>query len=302
MIAYNQQHLLPQAIESVLMQKTDFEFDVVLGDDCSTDRTLSVANQYAAMHPDRIKVLARPVNMGLVGNFADTYDSCTGQYIAVLGGDDYWTDPLKLQRQVDFLDRNSESSMCHHAVELLFETETTNFQNVYKQPSDTFTTFEELLKQNFIAANSVVFRRESLGKLPIWFRQLKFEDWALYLLLASQGKIGYLPDEMSVYRVHENATWSVQNLGFKLQAVIEMYDLINRHFDYKYDKLIRQHSARMSFELARHFARQGNPDALVENLKTSFSRDLFYPIVKRPKESARLLLKLMKLRTIADQH
>ena len=102
MITYNQERYISQAIESVLSQQTDFSYEIVVGEDFSTDNTREVCREYQQRYPDKIRLLERDKNLGMAGNFLSTFKECNGQYLAVLEGDDYWVNPHKLQSQVDF--------------------------------------------------------------------------------------------------------------------------------------------------------------------------------------------------------
>jgi glycosyltransferase involved in cell wall biosynthesis len=290
MITYNHEKVVAQAIDSVLDQDADFEFELVIGEDLSPDATRSIGQRYAESFPQKVKLLARETNLGAIPNFVQTYNSCSGEYIALLEGDDFWTDPRKLQKQVDFLDQHKDVSLCHHAVTLQFDTDPTNFQNVFRRPTDVYSTFDELLVQNFIATCSVVLRREQMEVLPDWFSGLNLGDWPLFILLAEKGKVAFLPDEMATYRIHEGGIWSDKNAKFKLQSIIEMYRRLNRHFEHRYDRRIRKQISKMYFELARHCARQNELNELSSYMDLSFREDL-YPLLERPRELARLLIK-----------
>src|SRR6185436_18390622 len=121
MIAYNIERFIGQAIDSVLMQRADFDYEIVIGEDCSTDGTRDIVRQYAAEHPSKIRPILRVNNLGMNANFVATLQECRGTYIALLDGDDYWTSPYKLQRQVDFLDNHPEYSISFHNVTIVYE-------------------------------------------------------------------------------------------------------------------------------------------------------------------------------------
>ena len=114
MIAYNVDRYISEAIESVLMQKTKFPFELIIGEDFSTDNTLQIVLEYQKKYPKIIRVLVREKNLGLTPNSVDTQNHCLGKYIALLDGDDYWTDEHKLQKQIDVLENHSEYSGCAH--------------------------------------------------------------------------------------------------------------------------------------------------------------------------------------------
>ena len=115
-ITYNHEPYIAQAIESFLVQKTTFDVEIVIGEDRSTDNTLQICLDYKAKYPGKVRVLSRDTNIGMMANMIDTFSQCKGKYVAVCEGDDYWTDPYKLQKQVDFLEKNEEYAICCHNV------------------------------------------------------------------------------------------------------------------------------------------------------------------------------------------
>lgn len=112
MVTYNHENFISHAIESVLMQKTSFPFELVIGEDCSTDKTREIVIRYAQNYPLIVKALLPPMNLGIRQNSLNTFKECKGKYLAFLDGDDYWTDSNKLQKQVDFLEANPDYSIC----------------------------------------------------------------------------------------------------------------------------------------------------------------------------------------------
>src|SRR5262249_32985339 len=120
-LAYNHERFIGHTLESVLSQQVGFDWEVVIGEDCSTDGTAAVVRRYANRHPERIRVLPRERNLGMHRNFADTWAACRGQYIAILEGDDYWTSPTKLSRQAAFLDARPDYTECFTDVEVFHE-------------------------------------------------------------------------------------------------------------------------------------------------------------------------------------
>ncbi|MCM1503634.1 MAG: glycosyltransferase [Muribaculum sp.] len=110
---YNQEETVGRTINSILAQKCDFPFEIVIGEDCSSDSTLEVCRQYAERFPDKVRVFANTANKGLRDNYYDCLLQCRGRYIADCAGDDYWIDSLKLQKQADLLDQNPEVNLVH---------------------------------------------------------------------------------------------------------------------------------------------------------------------------------------------
>ena len=134
LVTYNHEKFIKQAIESVFMQKTDFDYEVVIGEDYSTDNTRKILSQYQMRYPHRIKAIFNNKNVGPVENFIRTLSTCKGKYIAYLEGDDYWTDAYKLQKQVDFLDKHPDYSLCFHSVEAFHQDQP---DQTYLIPSKT---------------------------------------------------------------------------------------------------------------------------------------------------------------------
>lgn len=241
MITYNQQKFISQAIESVLMQETDFDFELVIGEDCSTDRTREIVTDYQKKYPNIIRLLLPKKNLGMMQNFVQTFKACNGQYIAILEGDDYWTSPLKLQRQADFLDNHPECSICCNTTIALNESDP---DRSYVIPPPEYQkevqTLEDLLKLNFVATPSVMFRNSLFPEFPQWFCELELGDYPLHILNAQYGCIGYIPEQMSVYRIHSASNFSSRKIADNLKAVIKLYEVINEHLEYKYDQLIKE--------------------------------------------------------------
>src|SRR5258708_3052102 len=124
LITYNHEKFIAQAIESVLSQQTGFEFRLLVGDDCSTDNTQSIIRSYAEKYPERICLMLDSTHRGLksrerVGVRALT--GSTAKYVALLDGDDYWTDAYKLQKQADFLETHPDFAICFHNVRMVFQ-------------------------------------------------------------------------------------------------------------------------------------------------------------------------------------
>jgi glycosyltransferase involved in cell wall biosynthesis len=201
-ITYNQKDYISQCIEGVLMQKTNFSFEIIIGDDNSTDGTREILKKYARKYPDVIKLNLRQVRgIGIPGkqNFLTTLELCTGEYISLCDGDDYWTDSLKLQKQVDFLEANPDYVLCFHQVSILNTNGEIEDDFITKVP-ENYETIETLARLgNYIHTPSAVFRNV-IKKLPFEFEWSPIGDYFLYIILAQHGKLKYLEEKMAVYR------------------------------------------------------------------------------------------------------
>ena len=240
MITYNHEKFISQAIESVLMQKTDFEYELVIGEDYSTDSTREIVKQYAEKYPDRIKTLLHPENLGMQTNFTETLKACNGEYIALLEGDDYWTDPLKLQKQVDFLENNLDYFLCIHPCEFLIHKNNgsiiKNKQNINLIKYEY--TVKNLLTNWAIPTASIVYRRNKKLILPDWFHEVASGDIALMMLHYKFGKIKLIEDYMSVYRISGKGVSGTHKGYEMIKYRTLLYYKLNEYYKNEYQKEI----------------------------------------------------------------
>ena len=251
MIAYNVERYIAQAIDSVLMQEVDFDYETVIGEDCSTDGTRAIVEEYAARYPDRVRPLLRPQNLGMNRNFLETLLAVRGEFVALLDGDDYWTSPRKLQRQIEFMETHPECSICFHNALVVYEDQSLPAHPFHMaDPAylishynpKPISTIAELAGGNFMQTCSVVYRNGLHGPLPDWYLSMPTFDWPLHLLNAEHGAIGYLDEVMSVYRVHQGSFWSTNMVHYRriedLELMIRAYGTVNRYTGYRYDRKI----------------------------------------------------------------
>lgn len=266
MITYNHEKFIAQAIESVLAQEVDFEYELVIGEDCSPDRTREIVIDYHQKYPTKIRPLLHKKNLGGRGmnNFVTTFHACQGQYIAILEGDDYWTNPQKLQKQVNFLDSHPDVAICFHNVRTFYQDGSQEPHNLRPANQKEISTLEDLFVANFIPSCSVVFRRGLVNDFPDWFYTLEMGDWPLHILNAEHGKtwaeggnIGYINEVMATYRIHRGGVWSSESKQRRLHAYLEMFEQLNPYFDYKYDRHIRASISKYSLDLACVYAECG---------------------------------------------
>lgn len=197
MITYNHEAFIGQSIESILSQDTDFEFELVIGDDCSIDGTTAICEDFAARDL-RVRLLPRERNLGVMPNFTRTLRACGGEYIAVCEGDDYWTDPQKLRKQVQFLDAHSDyAGSAHQSMVMVDDAPSRHFkENV---PANLGTT--DLIGGRLFHTASVVFRRSVLDLFCNSPLVLSC-DRLLNLCISFVGRIDYSEECMCAYRLH----------------------------------------------------------------------------------------------------
>ncbi len=230
MLTYNQERYIKQAIDSVLKQKTNFNFQLVIGEDCSTDNTRNICAYYAQNFPDKIKLLpALSENKGLIKNYLRTIKECDGKYIAICDGDDYWIDNNKLQKQVDFLENNPEYYIVSTGLKKLYSNGKIR-ASIQRKTGENYK-FEDLVFENFIASVTVLFRNIQISDaLPNWIARFPYGDWPTYLwTLKAKGKIYVMQDVTAVYRNDIGVSSKVRNQNSRIVKVnLEIIKCISR--------------------------------------------------------------------------
>jgi glycosyltransferase involved in cell wall biosynthesis len=208
MITYNHEKYLKEAIDGVLNQKTNFDFEIVIANDNSTDATVLIIEDYIKSNPKghKIKFLNNKVNIGMMPNFINAIKNCTGKYIALCEGDDYWTDENKLQKQVDFLEKNKNYAICFHLVNI--DNNGTIVEDTLTKKVKQKTTIYDLAKCNYIHTCSVVYRNNLFPSFPDYFYKAPVGDYFLHLLNSRFGKIYCINEFMANYRMHDASYWS----------------------------------------------------------------------------------------------
>lgn len=241
-ITYNHEKYIFDCLNGIFTQQVDFEVEVIIGDDCSTDTTQEIILNYLKSNPvsDRFQVilnfqpknLSSPPNIPGKLNFMSALEKATGKYIALCEGDDYWTDPLKLQKQVDFLERNPGYVLTHHSIAEV-DADGTNKKEVLKQNNQLKTQTQSIIIKNSIHTCSVVFRNV-LTPLPNWFQKVTAGDRVMWILLSQMGNFYAFEEVMGCYRLHSSSTWS-SNSGMKtLKNSLRNSFVLNRSLKNKY--------------------------------------------------------------------
>ncbi len=229
---FNHGLYIGQCIDGFICQKTNFIFEVLIHDDASTDNTQEIIKEYQNKYPDIIKPILQVENQYQKGknNWVEfQFPRATGKYIALCEGDDYWTDPLKLQKQVDFLEKNPEFAICHHNVKVINQDDS-SVSHLSNPNQKHETNIIDLCYKNYIYTQSSVFRN-CVFPLPKWFEKLEIGDYPLFMLIAQQGKIKFLDEVMAVYRINTQGIWSTKQAEEKQLKWIEMLNYLIRHFE-----------------------------------------------------------------------
>ncbi len=245
-ISYNQEKYIREALEGFVNQKTDFDYEIIIADDCSQDGTQKIIKEYAGKNK-KIKAVLRKKNIGPERNFIDVFQRACGDYIAVGEGDDFWIDLKKIQRQASFLDSHKDHTIVFGPTKVVFENkeeEDSLYPNTSESPK---FSFEKLLKQNFMQTSSVMYRRQNdYSGIPNYVSPI---DWYFHLYHAQFGKIGFINRVMSVYRRHPGGMWwnSYEDIDKIWEKYGQQHLLLYAEFlklygkNPKYQKIIYEH-------------------------------------------------------------
>lgn len=207
MITYNHEAFISKAIEGVLMQKTSYSYELVIGEDGSTDNTRKICETYQAKYPDKIKLLPFTGNKGMAGNYIATLEACTGKFIALCEGDDYWTDPGKLEKQAKFLLENPGYNLCFHDVYNELNGKKTK-SSIWDAPETSDLNYL-LSNRGYIKTLSVMFRNaEGIIDFIQSAKDSPFLDLITYVAAVGTGSIRFFKEKMAVYRIHQGGVWS----------------------------------------------------------------------------------------------
>jgi glycosyltransferase involved in cell wall biosynthesis len=271
-VTYNHERFLRQALDSALAQQLPQHFEILVSEDCSTDGTRAIVQEYADRHPHLVRLLLSERNLHSNEVVARGFRAARGRYVALLDGDDYWTSDDKLRAQVAFLDARRDVTICFHNVEVVDERSQSSGRlwNAPGQPE--MSGLHELLRGNFMATSSVVYRRAAVAEVPAWYdRFFPVTDWPLHVLYARVGRIGYLDRTLGAYRLHGGGLFSTLGEREKLEA--------NAHF---YRRLRACSSREVAAEIARgqrdyflgwaaEFRRRGDRRMLLRCLRWAWS-------------------------------
>ena len=235
MCVYNHEEFIAQAIEGVVSQQTNFKYRLIIGEDCSTDNTKRIVEKYLDLYSEKMLVFFHKTNIGAYENSRILFRESSSKYIALCDGDDYWTDPLKLQKQVDFLEANPEYVLCaanatvNNLTNKFFRSIYCNFNR------DRSFDQKQVLMEFYCPTLSMLFRNH-LHNIPEWFHEVKSGDTFLHLILSQYGKFYYMDFIAGVYRQH-NAGISNMN------SQTEWFDNNITHLR-KFKKIINEYNVQ----------------------------------------------------------
>ncbi|RZK22440.1 MAG: glycosyltransferase, partial [Flavobacterium sp.] len=239
-ITYNHGSFLRECLDSLVGQKTDFRFEIILHDDASTDGTQEIVREYVDKYPEILFPIIQVENQfsqgvrGMMTRF--NFPRCRGKYIAICEGDDYWIDPLKLQKQVDFLESNQDYAMCFHNAYLYYQE--TDKKEIFRPLEEREYSASEILRTWTIPTASVLFRKDSIDFSGTLNPRYIYGDIIMFLTIAEHGKIWCMKDPMSVYRIHPGGMTSERMTIKKLELLILHQKQIQKDFSQKYAKIL----------------------------------------------------------------
>lgn len=247
-ITYNHENYIRKALDSVFVQKVNFQWEVIIADDCSTDNTRQIILEYKNKYPGLVKLIFQETNTRAVKNFMDLMAAPKGKYIAYLEGDDYWTDDLKLQKQFDFMESHSDFSLCYHKTSWKFMYPSAEWEKFPAESnmndSAEYTIYDILKRGWFIRSSSMFFKSI---KLPGNFEKLYIGDYPLHILLADIGKVGFINQCMSSYRIHNQGMSEtillVEDITQRRKnnwGEIYLNKYLNKQTNYKYDSYFKK--------------------------------------------------------------
>lgn len=240
-ITYNHEKYIRQALDSFLMQKTNFKYEILIHDDASTDNTAEIIREYCKKYPNVIKPILQKENQQSKGikkiSYKFNHLRAQGKYIAICEGDDYWIDPYKLQKQIDYLESNPECGMCFHAANIV------NSDNKIKKNIRPFTMNKVCSTEDIIIGGgglcptqSIVYRKQVFDDAPQFYFDAPVGDYPLQIITASKQYSYYIDDVMSSYRkvVKSGTSWSSTNKSKEsnIKLIDQLNDMLKKFNEY----------------------------------------------------------------------
>lgn len=273
LITYNQSKYIRQTLESILMQETIHDVEIIVADDCSPDNTVDIIREYQDKTKFTFNFLQGTHNLGYIRNYQRAFAACTGDYVAIMEGDDYWNKPNHLQNHIDFLERLPESSMSFNRhVRLFVEQEREEIFDWAKEEDYEFITTEELALGNRIGNLSCCMLRGSfVCDIDPKLFDMEIADWMLGMYMGQFGSLLYLKEVTSVYRIHDKGQWSQMDSKTTDIRVIKLIDEYDKYFNYKYTKSFKIHKRRLEIPVYgdKSFSRK------IKNITPEFIKKIY---------------------------
>lgn len=251
LITYNHSAFIRQTLQTILDQQTYFDFNIIVADDCSTDDTITIIQEMEQQTDIAFVYLENDHNLGIMQNYKRAFSKCDAEFIAIMEGDDLWTDKHRLQKHVDFLESHTECAMSFNRyIVKNFEEGKVATQPRFSGPEEMqyykYISGHDLAYNNLIGNFSTsVYRSSALKTLPEQMYSLKCYDWLTNIMVSKTGYIGCLMQPMSIYRIHSNGVWSGQSEKEQLKSMIEAIDAYDLFTDKEFTAGFSAHKSRL---------------------------------------------------------
>lgn len=262
-ITFNQEDYIKDALDSFLMQKTNFKYEIIIHDDASTDNTVRILKEYKQKYPDMIKLILQKNNQYSLGKevFPNTFNIAKGKYIAICDGDDYWTDENKLQIQVDYMESNENCTLCAHSFNYVDKNRSI-IESVNRYKHNTRCSERDIIigDGGFFATSSLMIPAKILKDLPEYYYNCTVGDYPMQLYAMSKGEAHYISKNMSDYRINSNGSWTSNiysgtedevkvRLIKHSKSMIKMLESFNKSTDYKYRDIVNEMINRFEIDI-----------------------------------------------------
>lgn len=280
LITYNQEQYICQTLDSILTQKGNFEIEIIVADDASTDNTLSIIKDYTKHIPEHIsfKFLPKENNLGFVKNYKRAFKACDGKYISILEGDDYWTAENHIDSHISFLESHNGFSMAYnrHIRCWVDENREEIFDWINENEYECVTTKQLALGNRIGTLSCCTFRTDYIKKIDESLFDMEIADWMLGMVMGEYGNIAYLKEVTSAYRIHSKGQWSKMTPREEGEKIIGLIDLYDKFLNYRYTKEFTQHKKRIEIILYG----DKSIKAKIKKITPSFIRRIYRRIIK----------------------
>ncbi len=260
--AYNHGKYIKDALEGFVTQQTTFPFEVLVHDDASTDNTADIIREYEAKYPELIKPIYQTENqysqkIGI--NKTYQVPRVQGKYVALCEGDDYWTDPMKLQKQFDFMEANPDYALCTCSTDW-YNMRSGVVENKCRAEKDMDVSLEEIILEKhgrIFQYASYFLKSEIIKEFPEWRTKFPIGDYPLAIQCALNGKVHMLSECMSVYRYYSEGSWTARMDGDEhrinvSKRMIEGLNALNEVTEFRFNELITKRINKHEYTLALH--------------------------------------------------
>lgn len=235
-LTYNHERFIEEALDSVLRQRTDFAFEIIVSEDCSTDGTRMIVERYAGEYPDVMRTMYSERNLNTNMVLERAILAAEGEYLATLDGDDVWTTDRKLQTQVDFLDANHDCAACFHDAKFVDESGADELAppSVWRECTRRAGNRigpDEITAGNWVPTCAAMVRRTAVERLPSWYEHAECGDWPLWITAARSGKLAFIDEVLGARRIHTGGYWTSQSRQEQAKGVIALFKKIEQDPD-----------------------------------------------------------------------